>query len=87
MEFASTALLIVMGIGLIVLIIKIFGTPLRWLLKLALNTVIGFAALFLLNFFGGFIGIGLGINWLNAIVVGLLGVPGVVLLLLLQYLL
>ena len=87
MEFAATALIIIVGIGLIVLIIKIFGTPLRWLLKLALNTATGFVALFLLNFFGGFIGLSLGINWFNAIVVGVLGVPGVALLLLLKYLL
>ena len=87
MEFAATALIIIVGIGLIVLIVKIFGTPLRWLLKLALNTATGFVALFLLNFFGGFIGLSLGINWFNAIVVGVLGVPGVALLLLLKYLL
>ena len=87
MEYASTLLVVVMGVGLIVLVVKIFGTPLRWLLKLALNTAIGFVALFLLNFFGDYIGLSLGINWLNALIVGVLGVPGVILLLLLQYLL
>ena len=56
------------------------------LLKLLLNTAIGFAALFLLNFFGSAIGITLGLNWINALVIGVAGFPGLVLLLLLKYL-
>ena len=43
--------------------------------------------LFLLNFVGGIVGLSLGINWFNALVVGIFGAPGVVLLLLLKYLL
>jgi len=85
MEIASTTLLIFVGLALIVLIVKIFATPLKWLFKLALNTAIGFVALFLLNFFGAYIGLSLGMNWMNALVVGVLGLPGVILLLLLQY--
>ena len=85
MGIASSVLLIFVGLALIVLIVKIFATPLKWLLKLALNTAIGFVALFLLNFFGAYIGLSLGMNWINALVVGLFGLPGVILLLLLQY--
>ena len=44
------------------------------------------AALFLLNFFGSAIGITLGLNWINALVIGVAGFPGLVLLLLLKYL-
>ena len=51
-----------------------------------LNTAIGFAALFLLNFFGSAIGITLGLNWINALVIGVAGFPGLVLLLLIKYL-
>jgi len=85
MEIVVMGFMAVIGVGLIVLIVKIFGRPIKWLFKLALNAVVGFVALGLLNFFGGFIGLGLGVNWFNAIVVGVLGVPGVVLLLLLQH--
>ena len=60
--------------------------PIRWILKLLLNTAIGFAALFLLNFFGSAIGITLGLNWINALVIGVAGFPGLVLLLLIKYL-
>ena len=70
---------------LVFLVIRIFSTPLRWAFKLLINALSGFVGLFVLNYLGGFIGIELGVNWINAIAVGALGVPGVVLLLLLKY--
>ena len=72
---------------LILLSITIFRKPIGCLLRLLLNTIGGFVVLFILNFLGGFIGISLGINWINAIVVGIFGIPGVGLLLILQWLL
>ena len=80
------ATLVVAGV-LVVLCIVIFLKPLGCLLRLLLNTVGGFIVLFILNFLGGFIGISLGLNWVNAVVVGILGLPGVGLLLILQWLL
>ena len=82
----SIVFLIVIGVLLISLAFKLIKTPIKWALKLLINAAIGFAALFLLNFFGDPIGLHLNLNWFNAIVTGVLGVPGVVLLLLLQYL-
>ena len=64
------------------LLLKIFRGP----LKLLFNTGLGFVTLFLLNFFGDFVGITLGFNWVNALVIGVFGFPGVVLLLLIKYL-
>lgn len=66
---------------------RIFTKPIRLVLKILLNIGFGFLALLILNFLGGFIGVGLGVNWLNAAVVGILGLPGVVLLLILRWLL
>ena len=54
---------------------------------LALHAAIGFVALFVFNFLGSFVGISLELNTFNAVVTGLLGVPGVILLLLFKYLL
>ena len=71
---------------LLSLLFRILRTPIKWAFKLLLNALIGFVALFLLNFIGEPIGLSLGVNWVNAIVTGLLGVPGVVLLLLIKYL-
>ena len=52
----------------------------------ALNTVLGFVGLFLVNWLGSYIGISLGINVVNAVVVGTFGIPGLILLLLLRWL-
>ena len=38
------------------------------------------------HFFGSAIGITLGLNWINALVIGVAGFPGLVLLLLIKYL-
>ena len=83
----SVPLMIIAGVLLLFLLFRIIKTPLRWAFKLLIHVGMGFVALFLLNFLGGFVGISLGINWINAAVAGILGVPGVILLLLIKYLL
>ena len=45
-------LIVIAAVFLLWLVIRLFRKPIRWILKLLLNTAIGFAALFLLNFFG-----------------------------------
>lgn len=61
--------------------------PLARLLRFAWRSLGGLAALALLNPLGQLLGVSLGVNWLNALVLGLLGVPGFGLLLMLQWLL
>ncbi|MBR0311039.1 MAG: pro-sigmaK processing inhibitor BofA family protein [Oscillospiraceae bacterium] len=65
-------------------VIQLFSAPLKLALKVLLNTLLGFAALFLLNLASGLTGFTLGLNLLNALTVGILGVPGLVLLVLLK---
>ena len=52
--------------------------PVRIALKVILNCVLGAGAIIVSNAFFGFIGAGisLGVNVLNSVIVGLLGVPG-----------
>ena len=69
------------------MLLRLLRKPIRWAFKLLLHAAFGFIFLFILNFFGDFIGLSLGMNWLNAIVTGVLGIPGVILLLLLKYIL
>ena len=61
--------------------------PLAWLLKFLLHAAMGYAFLFLFDFVGAWAGVSLGLNWFNAAVTGVLGVPGVIVLLLIKYLL
>ena len=77
---------IVICVLLIVLLFKIIKTPLKWAFKLLINAISGFFALVILNFFGGIVGLSLTINLINCLVAGILGLPGVVLLLLIKYL-
>ena len=65
-------------------VVQLFSVPLRLALKVLLNTLLGFAALFLTNLAGSAAGFALGMNLLNALVVGVLGIPGLVLLVLLR---
>lgn len=69
------------AIILIFLIGKIFLWPIKLVLKLALNSVIGGAAILMINVLEAGFGIFIPLNILNALIVGILGLPGAVLLL------
>ena len=84
MDTLQTIIYVVLGVLLLWLIIKLFSTPIKWALKLLLNALLGFVMLFVFNFLGGFIGLELTVGWLSAIVAGILGIPGIILLLLIE---
>ena len=71
----------------LIALLRVFSTPLRLVLKRLVNTLLGFAALWVVHLTAGFTGITLGLNLWNALVVAILGVPGFVLLLLIQWVL
>lgn len=75
------------GLILLYIIGWLLIVPIRVILKLIANAIVGGIALIVLNFIGGFIGISIGVNPITALVVGVLGVPGVILLLVIQYIL
>jgi len=62
---------------MVLLCINIFKKPMGCLLRLFINTLGGFIALFVINYIGAFVGISIGINWINAIIIGIFGLPGV----------
>jgi len=79
---------VVVVIILLVLLFKVLKSPLKLILKLLFNAAVGFAALFALNWVCGSLGLNysLDTNLVNCLVAGVLGLPGVILLLLLKYL-
>ena len=87
MDVAQKAVSIALAVFLGLALIRIFRTPLRLAAKLLLNTLLGFAALYLVNLTAGLTGLALGMNLWNALTVGILGLPGFFLLLLLQWIL
>ena len=56
-------------------------------LRVVLNSALGFGALWLLNATAAVTGISLGLNLFNALTIGVLGVPGLGLLLLVKWVL
>jgi len=69
------------AIILIFLIGKLFLWPIKLILKLALNSIIGGAAILTINVLAAGFGVFIPLNILNALIVGILGLPGAVLLL------
>ncbi|MGI6028730.1 MAG: pro-sigmaK processing inhibitor BofA family protein [Candidatus Heteroscillospira sp.] len=80
--------IIILGIatGILSILFKLLKKPIGLAFKLLLNALSGFVFLFVFNILGSFFEISLGLNFINALVAGVLGVPGVVLLLLVKYL-
>ena len=72
---------------LVVVCLRLFAAPLKLALKVAFNSALGFGALWLLNLTTSVTGLSLGLSWFNAIVIGILGVPGFGLLLLVEWVL
>ena len=75
-------------IGIVaVVILLLFLVPIIKLLKkkLLIHAASGYIALLVLNFFGGIVGLSIEITWVSAIIVGILGLPGVILLLIMKY--
>ena len=79
-----TVLALLLGFGILWLACKGLKISLKIFWKLFVNALIGAAILLIINFFGAAIGISITISFLSALIVGILGVPGVIILLLLQ---
>ena len=72
---------------LVVVCLRLFAAPLKLALKVAFNSGLGFGAVWLLNLTTTVTGLSLGLNWFNALLIGILGLPGFGLLLLVQWVL
>ena len=76
-----------LGLVLLYLVGWLLLVPLKLLLRFIINGVIGGVILWLLNLVGGLIGLSVAINPVTALTVGFLGIPGLMLILLLQFML
>lgn len=83
----GTILYYIVGLFLLYIVGIILVFPIKKILKLIVNGIIGGIVLLIFNFVGKYFGLGIAINPLNSIIVGFLGVPGVILILILQFIL
>lgn len=83
MDFNS----IIVYLGCIIflfLIGKFFIIPLKIIMKIIGNSILGGILIYVVNLIGGMFNFHIGLNVVTAIVTGILGIPGVILLILLK---
>ena len=68
----------------IIIIGKIFIVPIKWIIKIIINSIIGIILLYIINIIGGMWNFHIGINLFTALLVGMLGIPGAVLLMIMK---
>lgn len=77
-------LLYVTAIMFIYIFARVFSLPVKKILKLILNSIIGAAGLYIVNLIGGLFNFHIGINAFTILFVGILGVPGTIFLILIK---
>ena len=87
MDLNQKIIAAILAVFFLIALIRVFSAPLRLALKLLANTALGFLALWAVGLTAGVTGITLGLNLWNALVIGILGLPGFALLLLVQWVL
>lgn len=85
MEF-EIGILLAYGFGIVLLYIVgyLLLAPLKVIFKLILNSILGGVFVVIINFLGDFLTIHIPLNAITAIITGFLGIPGVILLLLID---
>ncbi len=66
---------------------KIFIMPLKSILKLIFNSILGGVCIYVINLIGANFGFHIGLNILTSMLVGILGIPGAILLIILKIIL
>ena len=91
MSVVKIAALSLTVLFLLVAVVRLFHRPLRLALRVVFNSALGLLALWMTPSVSPVTapvtGLTLGVNWFNALTVGVLGVPGLGLLLLVKWVL
>lgn len=86
MDLTMKIVLVLGGLWMAVLVVRAAAAQ-EGALRAAVNGILGLAALLIVNLSTEFTGVQLGFNVFNGVTAGVLGIPGVVLLLLVQWVL
>ena len=65
---------------------RIFIVPIKKILKLIFNSVLGGIIIYVINLVGANFGFHIGLNIVNSVIIGLLGLPGAVCLIIVKIL-
>ncbi len=75
------------GIMLVFMVSWIFVKPLKFLGKLILNSLLGALFLIIFNYFGQYFDLYIAVNEVTALMLGILGIPGFIAILMVKFLL
>lgn len=78
---------ILIGVGVLFIVLKLLALPMKLIIKLVINGLVGGAIIFIVNLIGANFGFTIDLNWITALIVGILGVPGVIVVAILQFVL
>ncbi len=76
----QSILVFAIAIAIVLLVLKVIGKSMKILIGILINGIVGFLVLTALSF----IGLGVSVTIISALIVGLLGVPGLAIVLILQ---
>ena len=80
----SVILAYAIGIILLFILGRLLLIPMKVVLKLFYNALLGAVALIIVNYIGGLIGFHIAFNIITAFIIGTLGIPGFILLVVLK---
>ncbi|MFZ7119711.1 MAG: pro-sigmaK processing inhibitor BofA family protein [Eubacteriaceae bacterium] len=89
----ETDAILAYSVGLLILyllgssLIKVFKMPIKIIITIFVNSIIGGILLFAINIFAENFNFQIGVNPINAMIVGVLGIPGLIMLILLRLIL
>ena len=66
---------ILIGVGVLFIVLKLLALPMKLIIKLVINGLIGGLIIFIVNLVGANFGFIINLNWITALIVGILGVP------------
>ncbi len=73
------------GLVLLYLLARLLFVPMKWALPIIVNSFVGIAFILIFNLVGGLFDLRLALNPITVLIAGFLGLPGVGLLLALEY--
>ena len=76
-----TFLPFVIAVAVLFIVLKLLAMPMKLIIKLVINAVVGYVVIYVLNLFG----VGMVLNWITSLIVGFLGIPGVIIVAILQF--
>ena len=80
-------LIIISCICILFIVGRIFIIPIKKILKLVFNSILGGVVIYAINLIGGIWGFHIGLNFFTSLWVGILGVPGAIFLIILKLIL